>query len=176
MRKTLMVIMGSLLAVGTAFAGHETLTERATRTLERLSNDNPETNRTVNRAAGLLVFPGVIKAGAGIGGEYGKGVLFENGRVTRTYNQVSGSIGLQLGAQKRAQVIAFLDPAALAKFKASKGWEAGVDGSVVIADKGMGAQADTKMVNSPIVGYVLDEKGLMYNASLEGTKITQIDE
>ena len=176
MRKTLAVMMGALLATGAAFANDESLSERATHTLERLANDNPETNRVVNRAAGLLVFPGVIKAGAGLGAEYGKGVLFGHGAVTGTYNQVSGSIGLQLGVQKRAQVIAFLDPAALAKFKASKGWEAGVDGSVVIADKGVGAQADTKEINAPIIGYVLDEKGLMYNASLEGTKITQIDE
>ena len=176
MRKTLAVLMGALLATGAAYANDESLTERANRTLERLANDSPETNNVVSHSAGLLVFPGVIKAGMGIGAEYGKGVLFEHGRVTGIYNEVSGSIGLQLGAQKRAQVIAFRDPAALSKFKASKGWEAGVDGSIVVADKGRGGQADTKMLNAPIVGYVLDEKGLMYNASLEGTKITQVDD
>ena len=67
-----------------------------------------------------------------------------------------------------------MDAEALRKFKNSDGWEAGVDGSIVVADLGAGAQADTKALNQPIIAFILDEKGLMYNVTLEGSKISRI--
>jgi lipid-binding SYLF domain-containing protein len=144
------------------------------RTLQRLYEAQPSTRAVLNRAAGVLVFPGIYKGGIGLGAEYGEGVLRERGVVTGYYRVVTGSVGLQLGVQKRAQVIAFMDADALRKFKNSKGWEAGVDGSIVVADLGTGAQADTKSLNQPIIAFILDEKGLMYNVTLEGSKITRI--
>lgn len=179
MRKFITVAMLLLLAgVPAAFADTDVakLEGRARDALAQLKSTEPSTADSLDRAAGVLVFPRLLKAGAGIGAEYGKGVLLERGVVTGVYNQVAGSVGLQLGVQRRAQVIAFMDADALAKFKASKGWEAGVDGSIVIAKAGVGGQADTKTINAPIIGYVLDEKGLMYNATLEGAKITQLDD
>src|SRR6266700_2037976 len=50
-----------------------------------------------NRAAGVLVFPSVIKAGFGFGGEYGEGVLLIHGRIAGYYNLISGSFGFQIG-------------------------------------------------------------------------------
>lgn len=145
------------------------------RVLQRLYDTNPGTREVLARAAGVLVFPGIYKGGMGLGAEYGEGVLRERGRTTGYYRIVSGSVGFQLGVQKRAQVIAFMEEDALRRFKRSDGWEVGVDGSVVIADRGIGAQADSKALNQPIIGFILDEKGLMYNVSLEGSKITEID-
>jgi lipid-binding SYLF domain-containing protein len=143
--------------------------------LDDLYEAQPATRNVLARASGVLVFPAVYKGAIGIGGEYGEGSLLERGRTTGYYNLASASIGFALGGQKRIQVIAFMDPAALARFKASDGWEAGVDGSVVVAEYGTSAQADTKQVNQPILGFILGEKGLMYNVSLEGSKITPID-
>ena len=51
-----------------------------------------------SRAAGILVFPTVVKAGMGIGGEYGEGALLVGGRPVDYYNTISASIGFQLGA------------------------------------------------------------------------------
>ena len=62
----------------------------------------------------------------------------------------------------------------LSGFRNSQGWEAGVDGSVAIAEFGAGKDFDTKTVTSPIVGFVFSNKGLMYNLTLEGSKITKI--
>jgi lipid-binding SYLF domain-containing protein len=143
-------------------------------TLEHLYDTQPSTREVLGRAAGVLVFPGIYKGGIGVGAEFGEGVLRERGAVSGYYQLVTGSVGLQLGLQKRAQIIGFMDAEALRKFKNSEGWEAGVDGSVVVADLGAGAQADTKSLNQPIIGFILDEKGLMYNATLEGSKITRI--
>ena len=128
----------------------------------------------VNQAAAILVFPTVIKAGIGIGGEYGEGALLTRARTTDYYNIVSASIGFQLGAQQRSVILVFMTPEALAAFRRTQGWKAGVDASVAIITVGAGGSIDTSRISSPIVGFIFDQKGLMYNLTLEGSKITRI--
>jgi len=127
------------------------------------------------RSAGMLVFPKVVKGGVGIGGEYGEGALLVGDRTVAYYNIVAGSIGLQLGLQKKSQVILFMSQRELDKFRKSEGWKAGVDGSVAIATLGAGGQIDTETSKKPIIGFVFSNKGLMYNLTFEGAKITEID-
>jgi lipid-binding SYLF domain-containing protein len=127
------------------------------------------------RAAGMLVFPKVTKAGIGIGGEYGEGALIIAGKTTGYYNVAAGSIGLQFGVQQKSQVILFMNEHELTKFRKSDGWKAGVDGSVAIATLGAGGQIDTETSRKPIIGFIYSNKGLMYNLTFEGSKITKID-
>jgi lipid-binding SYLF domain-containing protein len=129
----------------------------------------------VQGSAGVLVFPRVYKAGIGIGGEYGEGVLLQGGRTSGYYSIASGSIGFQLGGQRRSIVIAFTSAKALAKFRETDGWKAGVDGSAVIAKVGTSGEIDTNTANQPVIVFILGERGLMYNATIEGSKITRID-
>ena len=128
-----------------------------------------------SKAAALLVFPSVIKAGVGIGGEYGEGALLIRGRNAGYYNTVSASIGFQLGAQARSVIIAFMTHDALESFRRVSGWKIGVDGSVALITVGVGGSIDTSKIASPIVGFIFDGKGLMYNLTLEGSKISRID-
>ena len=125
-------------------------------------------------AKGVLVFAGVIKAGIGVGGEYGEGALRIGGRTAAYYSISAASIGLQLGAQKKDIIVVFLQDAPLKKFQASEGWRVGVDGSVVLIDVGAGTSLDTSKLNQPIVGFVVGQKGLMYNLTLEGSKISKL--
>ncbi len=127
------------------------------------------------RAAGILVFPSVVKAGMGIGGEYGEGALLVGGRPVEYYNTISASIGFQLGAQARSVIIMFMTPAALSNFQRKNGWKIGVDGSVALVTLGAGGSIDTNTINKPVIGFILDGKGLMYNLTLEGSKISRID-
>lgn len=127
-----------------------------------------------DKASGMLVFPNVIKAGVGIGGEYGEGALLVGGKTTAYYNIAAASIGLQLGAQARSQIVLFMTPGALAKFRASKGWKAGVDGSVALATLGAGGAVDSETARKPIIGFIFSNKGLMYNLTFEGSKISPI--
>lgn len=127
------------------------------------------------KAAGYLVFPRVIKVGVGIGGETGEGALRVGGQTTGYYRTVSGSIGFQLGAQAKSIVIAFMTQESLDKFVNSDGWKVGVDGSVALIDIGAGKAIDTSNVKDPVVGFVFSSKGLMYNLTLEGSKITKVD-
>ncbi len=69
----------------------------------------------------------------------------------------------------------FLEQAALDKFRASDGWEAGVDGSVVLIELGAGGTLDTTNITDPIVAFVFGNKGLMYNLTLEGSKYTRLE-
>lgn len=129
----------------------------------------------LERAEGVLVFPKVLKAGIGVGGEYGEGALLIGNKTLDYYNTASVSIGLQLGAQSKTVILVFLDGKALSKFRHSKGWEAGVDGSVAVIKWGVGEDISTKEINEPIVGFVFSNKGLMYNLTFEGSKYTRMD-
>jgi lipid-binding SYLF domain-containing protein len=133
------------------------------------------TRELVANAAAVLVFPTVIKAGMGIGGEYGEGELIGRGRPPEYYNTASASFGFQLGAQARSIIIVFMTEQALADFKRVDGWKVGVDGSVALINVGVGGSIDTSKVASPIVGFIFDGKGLMYNLTLEGSKISRMD-
>jgi lipid-binding SYLF domain-containing protein len=127
-----------------------------------------------SKAAGILVFPSVVKAGIGFGGEYGEGLLLVHNRPAGYYNLISASFGFQLGAQEQSAIIMFMTDEALAGFKRRAGWKVGVDGSVTIVTVGFGGSIDTDKITSPVIGFILDPKGLMYNLTLEGSKISQI--
>ncbi len=136
--------------------------------------DMKGSDNVLKKAKGLLIFPLVFKAGIGIGGEYGEGALRIKGKTVDYYNTAAASIGFQLGAQKKTIIIAFLDDNALRKFRESSGWKIGADASVAVVAIGAGGAIDSANLNEPIVAVVFGQKGLMYNLSLEGAKITKI--
>lgn len=144
-------------------------------TLNQFYRTTPGARELANKAAAILVFPTVVKAGFGIGGEYGEGALLLPGRTAGYYNIVSASFGFQLGAQSRSIIMMFMTPAALASFNAKAGFKVGVDGSVTLITLGAGASIDTNRITSPVIAFVLDSKGLMYNLTLEGSKISRIN-
>jgi len=129
----------------------------------------------LDKAKGYVVFPDVIKAGLGLGGEYGEGALRIDGKSVQYYNIASASFGFQIGAQKYSIVMVFLKEDALKKFRESSGWEAGVDGSVAIAEWGAGKDINSQNFKDPIVGFVFSNKGLMAGISIEGSKISRLE-
>ncbi len=129
---------------------------------------------TLKRAEGVLIFPKVFKAGIGIGGEYGEGALRIKGKTVGYYNTAAASIGFQLGGQMKTIIIAFMKKDALDQFRSSSGWKVGADASVAVIAIGAGGEIDSASLNQPIIGFILDQKGLMYNLTLEGAKISKI--
>lgn len=127
-----------------------------------------------NDVKALLIFPSIVKAGIGIGGEYGEGVLRIQGKSKYYYSTASASVGLQFGVQEKSMIIAFMTQKALDRFLNSDGWEIGVDGSVTLVDLGMAKNISSKTINQPIVAFVFGNKGLMYNLTIEGSKFTKI--
>ena len=129
----------------------------------------------MKRAKGVLIFPKVTKAGIGIGGEKGDGALLVKGKTVGYYRTMSASIGFQLGVQVRRQMIIFLDESALKDFRNSDNWEVGVDGSVALVTLDAGGSVGTETKGAPAIGFIYGSKGLMYNLTLEGTKVSPIN-
>jgi lipid-binding SYLF domain-containing protein len=148
--------------------------KRASVCPHRFVGQNLSAQELGRKAAGVLVFPSVLKAGIGLGGEYGEGVLIVHGNAAGYYNIISASFGFQLGVQSQSVIIVFMTEESLAQFQNAYGWKVGIDGSIVVITLGAGGSIDTDSLTSPIIGFILDQQGLMYSLSLEGSKITRI--
>ena len=172
-RTVLLASIVAILALPTiAIADSKAVTD--TKVDETIATFKEEVNGAdvfLNQAAGYLVFPRVIKLGIGIGGETGEGALRIGGKTDGYYRTSSGSIGFQLGAQAKSIVIAFMTPESLKKFRDSDGWKIGIDGSVAFIDLGAGKTIDSHNIKDPVVGFIFGSAGLMYNLTLEGSKI-----
>jgi lipid-binding SYLF domain-containing protein len=143
--------------------------------IERFHKQVKGADEFIKTSKGMLVMPNVVKGAFIVGGEYGEGALRVGGKSVDYYNTVSGSIGFQIGGQSKDIILLFMTDEALEKFRASKGWEAGVDGNVALISVGAGAQADTTTLKNPIVGFVFDAKGLIADISLKGAKFSKLD-
>lgn len=170
-----MLLFGLLLA-GTSYgkSGRE-IDASVDVALERFYRQVDGAREFAKNAKGLLVLPNVKKAAFIVGGEYGEGALRIGGKNVDYYNIVSGSFGLQIGAESKDIIIAFMTEKVLTAFRASQGWEAGVDGNIALITIGAGGRVDTTTTRDPIVGFVFDVKGLIADASLKGAKITKLD-
>ena len=165
----------SFSQIASAAATAKEIDASADAALDRFYKQVKGADELSRNAKGLLIMPNVKKAGLIIGGEYGKGALRINGNTVGYYRVVSGSVGFQLGVEAKDMILVFMTDEVLNKFRASKGWEAGIDGNVAIIVVGGGGSATTRNVNEPIQGYVFDVKGLMGDISLKGAKFSKID-
>ncbi len=172
---TLSVLNGAILVKRAQAASAKEIDIRVDAALERFTKEIGGAQKLLKKAKGILVFPNVIKAGFGIGGEYGEGALRIGGKTVDYYSTAAASIGFQLGAQSKTVILIFLDKDELKKFRNSSGWEIGVDGSVALVTIGAGGSIDTTNIKATIVGFVFSNKGLMYNLTLEGSKITKLN-
>lgn len=173
--QSILFLLLTLVSTSGWSASKVELDAKVASTLETFYDSVAGSKDMVKRAKGVLVFPEISKAGYFfLGGEYGEGALVENGFVDSYYSVAGGSLGPQLGIQVYSEIILFLTDKALADFKASKGWDGGVEGSVAAVTTGIGGQVDSKTVSKPVVIYVFDNKGLMANVNLAVTKITKI--
>lgn len=171
----------ALGAIVILFAPHRAFAASATEidakvdaTLSHFYKEVAAAGKLAKKAKGILVFPSVIKAGFGIGGEYGEGALRIGAKTVDYYSTAAASIGFQLGAQSKSVILMFMTGAALKDFRNSDGWEIGVDGSVALIKIGAGGSVDTTNIKDPVIGFVFGQKGLMYNLTLEGSKMSKI--
>ncbi len=180
-KNTFSLLIVALLAVGFGLAENsfaaaaEEIDASANVATRRFYKQVGGAEEFVRSAKGLLIMPGVKKAAFIIGGEYGEGALRIGGETVDYYNIVSGSVGFQIGVEAKDIIIAFMTQEALDGFRASSGWEAGLDGNVALITIGAGERVDTRTIKDPIVGFVFDVKGLMADISFKGAKFTKLD-
>jgi lipid-binding SYLF domain-containing protein len=146
----------------------------AHRALNELYRTEPAAKALGARAAGVLVFPEIIKGGFVVAAQYGNGVLFKGNAVAGYYNSTSGSFGLQAGIQKFGYALFLMTPQDLKYLESSAGWELGVGPSITIVDRGLAASLSTTTLQSGMYAFFFNQKGLMAGLGLQGTKITRI--
>jgi lipid-binding SYLF domain-containing protein len=143
--------------------------------LALLKQTSEAAKRLSTDAAGILVFPKIVKGGLIIGGQYGEGALFKGDAVAQYYSTAAASFGLQAGLQTFGYAIYFMNAQALSYLDNSDGWEIGTAPNVVVVDEGAGASLTTTSAKDNILVFFFDQKGLMAGLTIEGTKITEIN-
>ena len=120
---------------------------------------------------GYAVFPTIGKGGIGIGGAYGKGLLYEGGKPTAEVSLSQLTVGFQWGGQAYSEFLFFEDDAALKDFKRGN-FELGAQVSAVAVT--VGASADAKF-NHGVAIFTYAKGGLMYEATVGGQKFKVSD-
>lgn len=169
----------ALLSAGCAGSGPSSTAENidhdSRQALKTLYATNPEAKEVARQAKGILVFPKIIKAGLIVGGSYGEGELIVDSRVQGYYNTVSGTYGLQAGAQSYGYAVFLMNDKALNYLRESKGWEIGVGPSVTVVNAGVAKKLSSTTLRDDAYAFIFGQQGLMAGLGLEGTKITPIE-
>jgi lipid-binding SYLF domain-containing protein len=117
-------------------------------------------------AAGYAVIPKVGKAGMGVGGAYGKGLVIVGDKAVGRTTLSQVTVGFQLGGQVYSQFIFFKDQAALEGFQRGN-FEMGAQASAVAVTLGASADAD---YDKGVAVFTHVSGGLMYEATISGQK------
>ncbi|MGF6331441.1 lipid-binding SYLF domain-containing protein [Pseudomonas sp. BS3782 TE3695] len=152
----------------------EDLDVDARQALQTLYKSTPFAESISHNAKAILVFPKIIKAGLVFGGSYGEGVLLKDMKVENYYNSVTGSWGLQAGAQSYGYAVFLMTDKAVDYLRKTKGWEVGVGPTVVMVDEGVAKNLSSTTVKDDAYAFIFDQQGLMAGISIEGTKISLI--
>jgi lipid-binding SYLF domain-containing protein len=169
-------VVATLIPAQSAIAAEtaDELRQNAQASLDSLYAKNPGAQAIGKDAVAVLVFPEVVRAGVGVGGEHGEGVLFRGGKVAGYYSTSGGSIGVQLGGQKYGYALFFLSEETLKDFAEARGFEIGGGPPVVYADEGTGKSATSKIAGDKIYAFVFDQKGAMFALGIQGSRISKI--
>jgi lipid-binding SYLF domain-containing protein len=140
-------------------------------------------------AYGYALFPTIGKAGFVVGGAYGKGRVYEQGKYIGDTAMTQATIGFQLGGEGFSQVVFFQDKRALDEF-ISGNFEFGADVQAVALTAAVGASANTGGSSATASGgknnasigsagyykgmatFTITKGGLMYEASVGGQKFS----
>jgi lipid-binding SYLF domain-containing protein len=147
----------------------------ARQALQSLYRTSPGAAALGKKAAGVLVFPQIMRAGFGVGGHYGNGVLFKADSAAGYYNTTAASFGFQIGAETFGYALFFMSQKDLNYLSNSAGWEIGAGASVTVLDQGLAESISSSTVQEGIYAAVFAQQGLMGGVSLQGTKITRYE-
>jgi len=136
--------------------------------LTRFKEKNADMKTYIDHAYGYVIFPSVTKGAAGVGGAYGRGMVYEKGRFIGYADVSQGTIGPQLGGQEYSEIILFEDKAALERFKAGS-VEFAAQASAIAAESAASSAANYEQ---GVMVFSMGNGGLMFEASIGGQKFT----
>ncbi len=136
----------------------------ARHTIAAFEKKDPGIKSFFRTSYAYAVFPTVGKAGIGIGGAFGSGIVYHRGRRIGTAKLAQVSIGLQLGGQAYSEILFFQNAETFRHFtNGNLKLGAGVSAVAITA----GAAARTSFSHGVAV-FTLAKGGLMYEASVSG--------
>jgi lipid-binding SYLF domain-containing protein len=176
-RLLLLAIIAACAGSATAATADRAALERDARNVYQKLTARVTAAKALSRdAVAVLVFPKITKAGLVVGGQFGDGVLFREGKAAGYYNTSGASYGLQAGAQQYGYVMFFMNEKSLKTLTENDGFEVGVGPSIVVVDQGMGKSLTSTTAKDDIYAFIFSQKGLMAGLGLQGNKITRLKE
>jgi lipid-binding SYLF domain-containing protein len=149
----------------------QTLIRESEATVARFVESDPGIQRWVDHAYGYAVFPDIGKGGLGVGGAFGRGIVFEQGRPVGRTTMTQGTVGAQIGAQSYSQMIFFRDQRALQSFQLEN-FELSAQATAVAATSGAAA---TTSYERGVAVFIISRGGLMAEATVGGQKFRYSD-
>jgi lipid-binding SYLF domain-containing protein len=143
-----------------------TIREEVKATLKRLKAKDPGLRQLLKDAYGYAVFPSVGKAALVIGGAYGRGAVFEQGKLIGLATIGQTTIGVQVGGDTFSEIVLFEDEQALERFREGK-LKFAANASAVIVKAG--AQA-TNNYEKGVQTLAYSRGGMMLEAAIGGQK------
>ena len=137
------------------------LDKESNQALQMLYKSNPTAESLSKKAKAILIFPNIVKAGLVFGGAYGEGELLQGSKVDGYYNSVTGSWGLQAGAQSYGYAVFLMTNKAVHYVHSSHGWELGVGPTVVVVNQGIAKNLSTSTLKDDAYAFIFDQQGLM---------------
>ena len=134
--------------------------------LKKLESKDLGLKRLLHKAHAYAVFPSVGKAGAVVGGGYGRGVVFEKGKRVGYATITQLTVGVQLGGDTFIEVVVFESPEAFERFKRGATRFA-ANASAVLIKAGA---ASSKNFEKGVAVYVWPEGGMLLEAGIGGQR------
>jgi lipid-binding SYLF domain-containing protein len=170
-----LALSGPVLADLTAKEAAELDTE-ASATLVELRAQTKGADGVLANAKGVLVCPTIRKGGFIVGVEGGKCVLTSGSPARLYYGSTALKAGFIAGIESHSMILALNTDQALAKFTSgAREWEFGVDASVAVAKVSVGGDLDTTNLKKEVVSFIFGSKGLIADATWEGSRFKKLD-
>jgi lipid-binding SYLF domain-containing protein len=142
--------------------------DEAQAAISAFKSTDPDLEAFFEKAYGYAVFPSVGKAGMGVGGAYGKGIVYEQGKVVGKTTLKQLSMGFQFGGESYREIIFFKDAKTLNHFKQGN-YELGAQATAVVVKKGASKNAD---FDEGVAVFTQTKGGMMFDVSVGGQKFT----
>ena len=144
------------------------LNEKAMEAKSEMLTDDSKMQRFFDTANAYVIIPTVGKAGFGIGGARGKGLLYEGGQPTAIVTLTQLTVGFQWGGQAYSEFLFFKEARDTDDFKRGN-YELGAQASAVAVTAGVSADAN---YTNGVAIFTRAKGGLMYEASVGGQKFS----
>lgn len=144
------------------------LRQDANSALATARSGNAGFDSIIQAAPGYAVFPSVGKGGAGVGGAYGRGIVYANGAAVGYTDLSQATVGFQLGGQTYTQILVFENVQTLDRFRQGN-YEFSAQATAVALKSGEGANARFR---DGVAVFTMDESGMMFEAAVGGQKFS----